>query len=179
MFDRPGAYIHEQAVFFYENFGGPAFRPRARRSGTCLRGIAPGSCCFFDGPAAHSRSISIVCRGTDSTRIPCMFILSFLFEFLIPRLQFHSSRQSSPSFLVLDRPGAYIHERAVFFSENFGEPALLPRARRHRACLRGIAPGLRRDRAGSLAARRRAPVLSLARGGLRTYSQHVFPYFSV
>ena len=128
VFDRPRAYIHERAVVFSENFGGPALRPRARRSGACLRGIAPGSRRIFGGPAARPRSI--VGRGglrTCSQHVHPFFCLS-------------SSPRRSPSFLVFDRPGAHIHERALFFSENFGGPALRPRARRSGTCLGGIAP---------------------------------------
>ena len=76
---------------------------------------------------------------------------------------------------MLDRPRAYIRERVVSLSENFGGPALRPRA----FGLGLTSEGSRLDHAVSLAAQRRAPVALLAERGIRTYSQHVYPFFSV
>ena len=123
--------------------------------------------CRWRRPLPSSSSGRFV-RVAAALVYPSFFSISVsnpLSSFVLSRLQPYPAPRRSPSFLVFDRPRAYIHERAVVFSENFGGPALRPRARRPGACLRGIAPGLRRDRAGSLAARRRAPVVSLAGGG--------------
>ena len=75
--------------------------------------------------------------------------------------------------MVLDRPQAYIRERVVSLSENFGGTVLRPRA----FGLGLTSEGSRLDHAVSSAAQRRAPVVLLAARGIRTYSQHDYPFF--
>ena len=141
-----------------------------RRNSGALRHIArPLSLKIVGMSVAPSAAVVLgFVRVGAALVYPSFFSISVsnpLSSFVLSRLQPYPSPRRSSSFLVFDRPRAYIHERAVVFSENFGGPALRPRARRPGACLRGIAPGLRRDRAGSLAARRRPPCNSVGRGG--------------
>ena len=101
--------------------------------------------CRWRRPLPSSSSGRFV-RVAAALVYPSFFSISVsnpLSSFVLSRLQPYPSPRRSPSFLVFDRPRAYIHERAVVFSENFGGPALRPRARRPGACLRGIAPGSR------------------------------------
>ena len=131
--------------------------------------------CRWRRPLPSSSSGRFV-RVAAALVYPSFFSISVsnpLSSFVLSRLQPYPAPRRSPSFLVFDRPRAYIHERAVVFSEKFGGLR----------CVRGlVGPGLasegsRLDHAVSSAAQRRAPVVLLAERGIRTYSQHVYPFF--
>ena len=123
--------------------------------------------------AGWRRAPVVSLAGGDFVRIPYMFIISFLFEFLIPfPLYFRLGCNPIPPcagllpFWCLTGWGRTSTSGAVLFSENFGGPALRPRARQPGACLRGIAPGV-------------PPYSIVGRGRLHAYSLLVYPFFSV
>jgi len=128
---RPAGGVHPWAGgVICEIFGGPAVfvvLPRA---------------CWSGGASERSRpSAPPRDRRPDLVCCPLLFIkdlfiqVSFLFAFLTcfprffsQRLQPYPSPRTSPSFLVFDWRGAYIHGSEVLVCEIFGGPAVIPRA---------------------------------------------------
>ena len=125
---------------------------------------------YCAGSSAGWRCTPVVSlAGGDFVRIPYMFIISFLFEFLIPVCNPIPPRAGPLPFWCWTSQGRTSTSRRCSSPRTLGG----------RRCVHGLvglglaSEGSRLDRAVSSAARRRAPVVlvSLAGGGTR----HVFP----
>ena len=122
---------------------------------------------YCAGSSAGWRRTPVVSlAGGDFVRIPYMFIIPFLFEFLIPVCNPIPPRAGLLPFWCLTGWGRTSTSGAVLFSENFWGPEVRPRARRPGACLRGIAPGV-------------PPYSIIGRGRLHAHCLLVYPFFSV